>query len=135
MTKCDSAWIVAVFCVLPILPLFNLQFCKVCLHFSYTCFSSAFHLLFICFSSAFHLLATPAFYLTIRAICGISLILNDFFLPKRSPKLAINATKMASPWFLKGFLFGKCVMSLLKNAQAQIIITSHCCMLMQCYYI
>ena len=50
MTKCYRAWIVAVFCVLPILPLFNLQFCKVCLHFSYTCFSSAFS----------HLLATPA---------------------------------------------------------------------------
>ena len=41
--------------------------------------------------------STPChFYLVMRAICGIFLILLAFFLPKRLPKLAKTLVKMAS---------------------------------------
>ena len=72
------------------------------------------------------------FYPAIRAICGISLILNSFFLPKRLPKLAPLATKTLNSWFLKEFFIVKCGMSLFYSAQAQIIITSHCCATYSC---
>ena len=124
MTACYCAWIVARFAVLPILPLFDLQFRKVYLHFSYI----PFHLLF----PACLLESTPChFYPAICAICGILLILNDFFLPKRLPKLATLATKMASPWFLKGFFIVKCVMSLFYSALLQIVILTS----ITCYYV
>ena len=88
-TKCYAPWIVACHAGLPIFPLFNLQFCKIRLRFSYVTFSLSFFL-----SSQ----AMP-FYPAICAICGISLILLAFFLPKRLPKLANNAVKMANHWF------------------------------------
>lgn len=100
--------------------------------------------LFTCFFPACLLESTPChFYPAICAICGILLILNDFFLPKRLPKLATLATKMASPWFLKGFFIVKCVMSLFYSALLQIVIlTSITCYyirqryyIRQCYYI
>ena len=131
MTACYCAWIVACHARLPILPLFNLHFCKICLHFSYTPFSLSFALFLFVKIQPCH------FYLVIRAMRDKSLILNGFFLPKRLPKLAINATKMASPWILKGFFIVKCVMSLFYNALLQIVITSYCLLLyktmLRCY--
>ena len=78
-----------------------MSFCQFC-HFSiynsvrfvYISFTFPFTLFFLSCWLKF----TPCrFYLVMRAMRGISLILNSFFLPKRSPKLAISATKMASP--------------------------------------
>lgn len=45
MTKCYAPQIVSCHAVLPILRLFDLQFCKVCLHFSYVLFRSLFSFL------------------------------------------------------------------------------------------
>ena len=58
-----------------------------------------------------------------------------FFLAKTLAKTCHQCHKNGKSLILKGFLFVECVLSLFYNAQAQIIITSHCCMLMQCYYI
>ena len=62
--------------------------------FVYISFTFPFALFFL-----FPLVKIPVmpFWCVMRAMRGISLILNSFFLPKRLPKLALNATKMASP--------------------------------------
>ena len=83
---CYAPQIVACHAVLPIFPLFNLQFCKIRLQFVYTLF-------FLFFLAKIH--AMP-FQLTKCVMNGISLILLAFFLPKRLPKLATNAVKMAN---------------------------------------
>ena len=62
--------------------------------FVYISFTFSFTLFFLFLLAQIHV---PPFYLVMRAICGISLILNSFFLPKRLPKLAAPATKTASP--------------------------------------
>ena len=108
-----------------------MSFCRFC-HFliynSVRFIYISFTFLFTCFFLSCLLESPPChFWCVMRAMRGKSLILNSFFLAKRLPKLAVNATKMASPWVLKGFFIVKCVMSLFYSAQAQIIITSHCC--------
>ena len=45
-----------------------------------------------------------------------------FFLAKTLAKTCHQYHKTASPWFLKGFLFVECVMSLIYNALLQIVI-------------
>ena len=60
---------------------------------------------------------------------------KQFFLAKTLAKTCHQCHQNGKSLILKEFLFVKRGMSLLKNAQAQIIITSHCCILMQCYYI
>ena len=103
------------------------RFCHFLIYISVRFLYISFTFPFTCFF--LFLLTEPPpchFYLAIRAMRGISLILNSFFLPKRLPKLATLATKMASPWFLKGFFIAKCVMSLFYSALLQIVITSYC---------
>ena len=110
---------------MPILPLFNLHFCKVCLRFSYTLF-------FLFLLAKIHAHAI----LPCHARHVWHLIdFKQFFLAKTLAKTCRPYHKNPKPLFLNGFLFVNGVLSLLKNAQAQIIITPHCCMLMQCYYI
>ena len=92
VTACYCAWIVACHVVLPIFSLFNLQFCKIRLHFSYIPLPSL-------FSSHCAKIPVLPFWCVMRAICGILLILLAFFLPKRLPKLAKPLVKMASHWF------------------------------------
>ena len=87
VTACYCAWIVACHVCLSIFPLFDLHFCKVCLHFIYI----PFHLLFCL------LFCLAGFRRAICVMGGKSLILNSFFLPKRLPKLAGITTRMASP--------------------------------------
>ena len=128
VTQCYCAWIVAVFCVLPILPLFDLHFCKVRLHFSYV----TFHLLF---SSS--LCQNPRHAILVRHACHLWHLIDfkRFFSAMSLAKTCQHCRQNGKSLILKEFLFVKCVMSLLKNAQAQIIITSHCCILMQRYSI
>ena len=76
-------------CVLP--------FCQFCHFLIYI--SVRFIYISVTFSFSFFILpkSLPChFYPAMRAICGILLILNSFFLPKRLPKLATLATKMTS---------------------------------------
>ena len=60
---------------------------------------------------------------------------KQFFLAKTLAKTCHQCHQNGKSLILKEFLFVKCGMSLLKNARAQIIITSHCCILMQRHYI
>ena len=77
-----------------------LAFCRFCrfliyisARFIYISFTFSFPLFF----SFLPAKTTPChFCLAICAICGKSLILNSFFLPKRLPKLAISASKKLS---------------------------------------
>ena len=60
---------------------------------------------------------------------------KQFFLAKTLAKTCRQCHQNGKSLILKEFLFVKCGMSLLKNARAQIIITSYCCILIQRYYI
>ena len=75
-----------------------------CRFFRFSIYNSA-RFVYISFTFSFTLFflfclpkSTPRhFYLATNGMNGKSLILNGFFLPKRLPKLATLATKMASP--------------------------------------
>ena len=114
-------------------------FCRFC-HFSiynsvrflYISFTFSFTLLFFFFC----LLAEPPPFLIGNLRHEWHPIdFKQFFLAKTLAKTCHRCHQNGKSLILKEFLFVKCGMSLLKNAQAQIIITSHCCILMQCYYI
>ena len=57
---------------------------------------------------------------------------KQFFLAKTLAKTCHQCHKNGKSLILKEFLFVKCGMSLFYSAQAQIIITSHCCATYSC---
>ena len=73
------------------------QFCRFLIYISVRFIYISFTLLFA-LSFPFHLAKIPPchFCLAICAICGKSLFLNGFFLPKRLPKPIINVIKKLS---------------------------------------
>ena len=73
------------------------QFCDFLIYISVRFVYISFTFFFALFFPSCHaqIPATP-FCLATRAICGKSLILNRFFLPKRLPKIATRAAKMLS---------------------------------------
>ena len=137
MTKCYCAWIVAVFAVLPIFWLFDLHFCKVCLHFSYTLFF------------LFLLAKIPAMPFLVRHACHLWHLIDfkRFFPAMSAAKTCHQCRQNVKSLILKEFLFVKCVMSLSYSTLSLIIILSLklacrlrplaacCCLLLGCYYI
>lgn len=123
VTLCYCAWIVACHVVLPIFPLFNLQFCKVRLHFSYVLF-------FLFLLAKIH--ALP--FLPCHA-CHLWHLLDfiSLFLAKTPAKTCQTACQNGKPLILKGFLFVKYVMGLFYSTLSLIIILEFkTCLLLNC---
>ena len=75
-----------------------MAFCRFCRFLIYISVRFIYISVTLSFFFSCLLKTTPMpFYPAILAIRGKSLILNGFFLPKRLPKLAANATKTLSP--------------------------------------
>ena len=116
MTKCVCAWIVACHGGLPIFWLFDLHFCKVCLHFSYVPFRSLFS------SSACQNLPPCHFLVDNLRHEWQAIDFKRFFLAKTLAKTCRQCRQNAKSLILNGFFLARRVMSLFIKLLLQIVI-------------